>query len=159
MSLPMPWHFDRLHWEKQGFMGFLPAAELRMNPDLVTDSPGVYVVLREDLSPPKFTHSGSDLDFVADELRRRWTDRSPTLYIGRATSLRTRVTQLVRQREHQVNGRRGSHRGGRALWQVTGCEHFLVAWVRASDFKEREAELLIQFREAIGQPPFANRQG
>ncbi len=62
-------------------------------------------------------------------LSSRWHATTDVLYIGKATSLRSRVGQLVRF----GGGSPVGHWGGRYLWQVAGSAEFLVAWRAAAD--------------------------
>ena len=115
--------FDRTHLEHLGFVGFLPAPDLRV--DRCSDipaSPGVYAVVRSSNLEPRFRarsvggHFKSvDPTVPVAELRQKWVADSPVLYIGMAgTSLRTRVRALV----EYAGGKPVGHQGGRYLWQV-----------------------------------------
>jgi hypothetical protein len=88
-------------------------------------------------------------------LRGRWHDRTPILYFGKADSLRERIRSLVRFGAGEPVG----HWGGRYLWQLEGCEAFLVAWREVANPREIERDLLADFAAHFGRLPFANIVG
>ena len=73
-------------------------------------------------------------------------------YIGKATSLRSRVGQPVRF----GGGSPVGHWGGRYLWQLEGAESFIVAWRTIPQSEAAEREMIEAFRTAFGALPFAN---
>lgn len=144
-----------------GFVGFVPVAELwdgalRMIPDV----PGVYVVCRVSDGVPVFLETGSGGHFkgktpnvAVAELAANWVDGTPVLYIGKATSLRKRISQYVRFGQGKPVG----HWGGRYIWQLADAPDLLFCWREVDgDPDAVETELIRAFREAYGSRPFAN---
>ncbi|MHB8643819.1 MAG: hypothetical protein ACYDA3_13140 [Gaiellaceae bacterium] len=76
----------------------------------------------------------------------------PTLYIGKAASLRGRLDLLIRF----SRGEPVMHWGGRLLWQLEQCEKLLVAWKEETSFADHETDLIDEFADAYGRLPFAN---
>jgi hypothetical protein len=151
---------SRADLEARGFVGFESTASLRKTRCRgLPATPGVYVVARSADAPPRFRNAslggwfkGKDPTVARDVLRGRWIEGTPILYVGKATSLRSRVRQLV---DFGV-GKPIGHWGGRLLWQVEGSASFLVAWQRSIDPRAEESGLLAEFVEAYGALPFAN---
>jgi len=152
--------FDRASLERAGFVGWIRFAEL---PDIdVPRTPGVYVVVRADpIAPRRFLElnpSGwfKDRDPTAalDELDRRWVPGTDTVYVGKATNLRTRLDQY---RRHGI-GEPVGHWGGRYIWQLVEAPELLVAWrvLDRGDPRNVEADLLAAFERRYGALPFAN---
>lgn len=154
----------RVEWSRDaltraGFEGWIPFRDLTRQ-DLPT-GPGVYIVSRVDEAPPQFltqspagTHKGRDLTASAELVEAAWLSSSPVLYIGKATSLRSRVTAYRRQGE----GSKAGHQGGAYLWQLVTGPDSLVAWKETAEFKCAEAALIDQFTADFGARPFANRK-
>jgi hypothetical protein len=89
-----------------------------------------------------------------ERLEAEWVPGVPTLYLGKADTLRGRVEELITfSRERGKNVR---HWGGRLLWQVQGHPAFLVAWVVEPYFAALETDLLDEFIDAHKRLPFAN---
>jgi hypothetical protein len=157
----MPVTFDRAGLTGAGFQGFSSVAELAEpgGTQPIPSDPGVYVVLREAHGVPKFLDVGTggwfqeaDPNVATDLLRDRWVSTTPVLYVGKASSLRARVRQLVQFGQGKAVG----HYGGRYLWQVAGSSWFVVAWQIDLAPARRESQLLSAFHEAHGSLPFAN---
>lgn len=151
------WSRDSL--TSYGFHGWIPFGSLARG-DL-PESPGVYVVYRDEHASPEFlaqspagTHKGRDLTAPLELVEAAWLDSSPVLYIGKATSLRSRVTAYRRQGQ----GRKAGHQGGAYLWQLVGATEALVAWKETPSFACAEAALIEQFMSDFGARPFANRK-
>lgn len=152
--------FDRAGLEARGFVGFRRVAELRASTGLRTlpVEGGVYVVAIED-SRPDFVDpgtggwfKGSDPNVAVQTLRSKWVDGAYVVYIGKATSFRTRIGQLIKFGE----GRDIGHKGGRYLWQLKGAEELVVAWQVHPDPAGEESALLEAFVAEYGTFPFAN---
>ena len=84
-----------------GFDGFVTWADF--NPGTVADHGGVYIVLRSTDTAPSFEavscgghFKGRNPAVGLDQLRAKWVSGTETVYIGKATSLRTRLRQYVR---------------------------------------------------------------
>ena len=150
--------FSRAWLEAEGFKGFVPFSQLIGYP--LTDDAGVYAVLREDQTPPVFLekttagpHKGKDLTVSREALMNKWIDGTTVIYIGKANSLRQRLTSYARQ----GTGFSAGHAGGRYIWQIEGSPRFPVAWrVTTGDPREEEKRLLAAFADQYGRLPFAN---
>lgn len=144
-----------------GFTGFVPVAELwnralRMIPDV----PGVYAVCRVSNEAPVFLETGTgghfkgkDPNVAVEELAANWVDGTPVVYIGKATSLRKRISQYIRFGQGKPVG----HCGGRYIWQLADASELLFCWREVDGNPDAvETELICAFREAYGSRPFAN---
>lgn len=126
----------------------------------VPREPGVYVVLRSAVDVPEFLekstagwHTGRNPSVDVEVLRVSWVADAEVIYIGKATNLRTRLSQYRR------SGSGGtSHRGGRYIWQLASSPSRLVAWLPTPDENPRvvEQHLIAQFVTDHGARPFAN---
>lgn len=85
-------------------------------------------------------------------LAAKWAEETATLYIGRASDLRSRVDLLARY----GRGQPVAHRGGRYLWQLAEHAQLRVCWRHEPDPVRAEAELLDELESAVGQLPFAS---
>jgi hypothetical protein len=75
------------------------------------------------------------------------------VYVGKATSLRSRLAQYRRYGSGQPVG----HQGGQYIWQVSDSAALLVAWKPTDrDPGAEEAALLRLFLTEHGRLPFAN---
>lgn len=152
--------FDDLDWRQRGFGGFAVIGELgRPRPLELPEASGVYVVLRPVSSQPEFLATGgggwwkgNDPTVPVERLEGRWVEGTPTLYIGKAKSLRERAGELLRFSE----GEAVRHWGGRLLWQLGCSQGFLLGWREEPDFGVVEADLIDEFVEHFGRLPFAN---
>ena len=157
---PVEQAFDRAALAVQGFEGWVRFADLS-DAD-VPRAPGVYVVVRADPSAarrfvelsPAGWFKDRDPTAALQELERRWVHGAATVYIGKATNLRTRLDQY---RRHGI-GEPVGHWGGRYIWQLAEASELLVAWRAVSDEDpgQVEAELLAAFERRYGVLPFAN---
>ncbi len=155
--------FRRQALQDEGFHGFVTIRKLRQEGlDDVPTNAGVYVVLREIGTPPKFLESnpgghfrGRDPTISKEELYKRWVKGAHVIYIGKSKNLRRRLRQL----KNFGNGMPVAHWGGRVLWQIENSSEFVVAWKRAAkgqDPADLEQQLLQEFHEIHNQKPFAN---
>ena len=140
-------------------MGFVPLVEVR--PDLIPPSPGVYVVLRPSEAPPVFLAKNESWPFRGDptvdpaRLAESWVAGSPAIYIGKATTLRSRIGAY---RRHGTGGH-AKHWGGRYVWQLADHRELLVCWRACAEGEDPDAVetgLLADFRTQHGSRPFAN---
>ena len=85
------------------------------------------------------------MNYVAD---------SKIVYIGKATSLKKRVGQLLRFGAGSAVG----HWGGRYLWQLADSDNLLIAWkpIPTVDPRTEEARMLEEYVSLHGKLPFAN---
>lgn len=152
--------FSRTWFAAEGFSGF---DSLRVNlEDRCARLPahgGVYAVLREPRKPPRFRavstggwFKGQDPSVAGLILKAKWVAEAETIYIGKATSLRKRVDQLLRF----GNGSPVGHWGGRYLWHLDGIRDARLTWKPATDPRRSESALLGGFVEEFGALPFAN---
>lgn len=150
----MTW--DRAGLEAIGFRGFVSFAEVRIPRHLVLPNErGIYVVIRPGEGERSFRDSSPARGGLYDveDLARRWVDRSPIIYVGKADpvgGLHKRVKQYAR--------RGGSHTGGRAIWQLADADELLVAWLPtgAETGRDVEKRWIAEFVRMFGKRPFAN---
>ena len=153
-----------------GFVGFLTVAQLRANAcGPVPTQPGIYVVLRASVAPPRFlAHSpagwfkGVDPTETVSVLQAKWVPDTPLMYVGKATAGSQRRRHLRKRLAELMDfgaGRPIGHRGGRHLWQIEGSDGFRVAWRPAEDPTTAENDVLRAFLAAHGALPLANIAG
>ena len=144
-----------------GFTGFVPVAELRDGAlKMIPDTSGIYAVLRVSEGVPVFLETGSgghfkgnDPNVPVEELVANWVDGTPVVYIGKATSLRKRISQYVRFGQGKPVG----HWGGRYIWQLADASKLLFCWrIVNGDPDVVETGMICDFRENYGCRPFAN---
>ncbi|MBI2776623.1 MAG: hypothetical protein HYX57_05065 [Chloroflexi bacterium] len=162
MTIPKTSAFaDLPSLREAGFDGFERVRDLLAPGGLraLPRDPGVYVVIRDSTSHPRFIDPGTGGWFKATDpnvrvaaLRSKWIDGVPVVYIGMASSIRSRIGQLVRFGV----GRPVGHKGGRFLWQLADSLDLLVAWQGDPDPFRKERELLGAFADAYGALTFAN---
>lgn len=153
--------FDLNDLRSRGFDGFLPVGRLaRPEPQELPIGSGVYVVLRvRDDAPTFLTRNGGgwwkrkDPTVSLDRLEREWVDGTPTLYIGKAMSLRERIGELLRFSDGDAKAR---HWGGRLLWQIEAPRKLVLGWREDPDYAGVETDLLDEFTREFGSLPFAN---
>lgn len=146
-----------------GFTGFKTVKQMN-NGGLssVTESQGVYMILY--LNPtgemlnflPVGTgglFKGEDPNVSIAELQNNWVEGTPVVYIGKATSIKKRLSQYMRFGQ----GKDVGHKGGRYIWQIPNSENLVVCWKPTQeDSRKVEAELIQQFVAEFGKRPFAN---
>lgn len=146
----------------EGFTGF--QSLLTFDTSVLPRTGGVYVVLRESEDEPTFlTASPSghfrekDPTVSVDVLSGKWVDGCSVVYVGKATSLRTRLRQYQRFGQGEPVG----HWGGRYLWQLSDHAALSVCWRETPDETPREVEkaMLRRFIAQFGRLPFANLAG
>lgn len=168
--------FDRAWLEHQGFKGFVTVqsfkTELLLNRqhrtlfNHIPQTGGVYVVFRTESEEPEYLDSnvgghfhGIDPTVLVETLISNWVVGAQVIYIGKADNLRRRIRHLIRF----ADGQPAAHRGGRTLWQVCGCNRFLIAYKALqgrADITPRDLEqqYIIEFEAQYRSLPFANRQ-
>ena len=125
-----------------------------------------YIILRLKDSEPEFLEQGTGGFFKKKEprnpnvsiaeLRDNWVPNEAIMYIGKATSLKSRLGSYLRFGE----GKFATHWGGRYIWQLKDSRELLVCW-KETDENPRvvEEEMIAQFKkEHGGKRPFANLQ-
>lgn len=152
---------DIAQYKDEGFEGFIPVSMLRGNTFIIPNEAGVYVVIRKSDSDPQFLEEGTgrvrkdrNPNVPIHVLTEKYVFASKTVYIGKATSLRSRIGQLLRFGA----GTAGGHWGGRYLWQLADSDSLLVAWKLTPDCDPRtvEAQMIRDFVAYYGKRPFAN---
>lgn len=146
--------------KRSGFTGFRKMNELFIDNSSIPDSKGVYFILNLDESIPEFLprgtggfFKGKDPNVSLSELNSNWVEAAKLIYIGKATSLRSRLRQYFSFGQ----GRNVGHYGGRLIWQLKHSKDLVVCWKSLkTDPREYEADLIRQFVEEFGCRPFAN---
>lgn len=126
----------------------------------IPDVPGVYMVLRDSVERPDFLVRGSggyfkgkDPNVPLSELCANWVEGANVLYIGKAKSLRKRISQYLRFGDGKPVG----HWGGRYIWQLADAPELIFCWMPViGDADAVETEMICRFREHYGSRPFAN---
>ena len=149
------------NYRKDGFTGFVPVSKLRSAASLLPDSGGVYIVVRDSDNSPEFLANGTGGFFKGknpnvglEELESNYVAGSKVVYIGKATSLKKRVSQLLRFGAGSAVGQWG----GRYLWQLADSDNLLIAWktTPTTDPRAEEIKMLEEFVSRHGKLPFAN---
>jgi hypothetical protein len=143
-----------------GFTGFKRMGDLFLDNSMLPSCNGVYLVLNVDNRPSDFLTVGSGGYFKGKnpnvtlaELEENWVLNTKVVYIGKATSLKTRLRQYFRFGQ----GKNVGHYGGRLIWQLKYSKDLVVCWKSlTTDPREFEAELIRQFVATYGCRPFAN---
>ena len=103
------------------------------------------------------TYKGRSLLYPTEKLEDKWSviqkaDKEGILYIGKADDLRKRITELI----EYGYGKPVPHRGGRAVWQLENNKKLLIEMILCEKPREKERQMLIEYRERYGVYPFAN---
>lgn len=146
--------------KKAGFIGFKNIRDLFLESSMLPDSTGVYLILNVDNKPADFLNIGSGGHFKGKnpnvsiaELNANWVENTKVVYIGKATSLKSRLRQYLGFGQ----GKNIGHYGGRLIWQLKYSKDLVVCWKSlTTDPREYEAELIRQFVSTYGCRPFAN---
>lgn len=151
--------------DREGFIGWFRFGDLRNElRSIDRASGGVYVVYREPLDPPIWLDSNpggtwrGDPTVPRDDLVANWVEGAHVVNIGKAKhgQLRNRLRAYCSFGE----GGKGRHYGGRLIWQLEASADLLVAWRVIEDATtgpyDVEQEMIRQFRDSYGKPPFAN---
>ena len=147
--------------KQEGWSGFKPIRELRNSLSSITMVGGVYLVLRVSEESPVFLTEGTggyfkgkDPNVPISELSSNWIDGTPVVYIGKATSLKKRLSQYLRFGE----GMNVGHYGGRYIWQLKDSNDLLICWMPTVDDPEAVENLMIEEfkKNHNGDRPFAN---
>lgn len=81
------------------------------------------------------------VESLRDRLASMWVPDQPVLYIGRATSLRSRINQYYAT----PLGARSPHAGGWPLKTLGRLDELWVHWAETPDFRTVESTLLAEF--------------
>lgn len=176
MTPPLPTSFDRAGLTRAGFDGFVTWDALRESAYTTIPSlPGVYAVLRDADSPPRWAFPGTGGHFKgrnpavsAERLKAEWVPGATTVYIGKAAArksggkndgLRKRLSEYARFGAGYPIG----HWGGRLIWQLADADNLLVCWHAITwdeNPRDYERRLLEHFLKLSGgRRPFANLTG
>ena len=145
----------------EGFNRFETVEKLMRNPKLKKKKKGVYVVLYTTGTYPIFLQVGTggfyndkDPNVSIEELETNWIDGEQVIYIGKATSLRNRLSQYMRF----GSGKKVGHKGGRYIWQLKDSANLIVCWKRTKENpRDVEKEMIAEFKLSHqGRRPFAN---
>lgn len=151
--------FNRQALEKASFVGWSPLVEIRNS--LCPASGGVYIISYEACGPIEFSEvscggrfKGKDPTVSLRILAANWVNASDVVYIGKADNLRRRLAQFA----DFGAGRPVGHWGGRLIWQLPQTDNLQVAWKETPDRIpiKFEAEMIGEFGQLYGKPPFAN---
>lgn len=152
--------FTRSELEQLGFEGFLNVDRLKgwHGCNAIPEEMGVYAVCRDRSDCPEFVFRSGG--YSIEKLMMNWIDGAYVLNIGKAggseckTGLRKRIGAYIRFGKRG----KGGHRGGRAIWQLSDVDEFLVAWRVLTDIEpiKEEQRLIDEFKAHYGRYPFAN---
>ncbi|WP_143813807.1 hypothetical protein [Luteococcus japonicus] len=147
------------------FVGFTSLVSLDLAG--VPKDPGVYVVLRQAASSPRFlearmkNHPDAAAPYSVADLAKHWVPGSQLVYVGKGDDLRYRLRLYIRYGQARV----ANHDGGRSIWQLADSAALIVAWRTISDLpqirdaQDAEKHLLRPFMNDHGRKlPFANRR-
>lgn len=160
-QISVPASDEIAQYKEAGFEGFYTVSQLRGTTSLLPEEAGVYVVIRDSTTAPQFLekgtggfHKGKDPNVPISELVIKYVADSKTVYIGKATSLLSRICQLLRFGAGAASG----HWGGRYLWQLADADDLIVAWKTTPGIDPRtvEAQMILDFISLHGKRPFAN---
>ena len=144
-----------------GFKGFVSISKLTQEYTLLPNNPGVYYILLPDNFKIEFLESGSGGFFksrnpnvIIETLKNEWVHNANILYIGKATSLKTRLKQYMQFGQGKAVG----HWGGRHIWQIKNAQDLIVCWKPLTDESPEvlESAMIAKFKETYGKRPFAN---
>lgn len=145
------------------FKGFKTIRELKESCSEVPSSNGVYLVLRRNNQQPIFSISslGGYVKVPNDSpcyslsyLQEQYVNGTCILYIGKSTNMRSRLRSYMRFGQ----GKRASHGGGRAIWQMTDVDDFVICWAETLENSRMVEWRMIQAFKLRheGKRPFAN---
>ena len=145
------------------FKGFKTIRELKESCSEVPSSNGVYLVLRRNNQQPIFSISslGGYVKVPNDSpcyslsyLQEQYVNGTCILYIGKSTNMRRRLRSYMRFGQ----GKRASHGGGRAIWQMTDVDDFVICWAETLENSRMVEWRMIQAFKLSheGKRPFAN---
>ena len=152
--------YDRQALFVAGFVGFVSFAQLAAQSPAPGEN-GVYVVHRDPAPMKEFVHPSpvgwyrkKDPSSPQAKLTANWVPDAPVVYIGKATSLRVRLSQFAKFGAGVAIG----HTGGKLIWQLPDADSLRVAWkvTPGHDPEAIESALLRHFFRRFGKTPFAN---
>jgi hypothetical protein len=148
--------------KKAGFSGFKKMGDLFKDSSSIPQERGIYLVLRPDNNPPKFLQIGTgghykdrNPNVPIETLKSNWVEETVVVYIGKATSLKTRLEQYFKFGQ----GKNVGHYGGRFIWQLKDSADLIVCWKQLpnnDDPRKAESLLINDFLMKYSNLPFAN---
>ena len=146
--------------KKEGFVGFKKMSELFIDNSILPDKNGVYIVLNAENKLGDFLtvgtggfFKGKDPNVSMHELHSNWVENTKVVYIGKATSLKSRLKQYFSFGQ----GKNIGHYGGRLIWQLKYSKDLVVCWkTTLTNPREYEIELIKDFTTKFVKLPFAN---
>lgn len=150
--------------KNDGFEGFISMGNLMQSHKIIPTHSGVYILLRLKDSEPEFLERGTGGFFKRKnpknpnvsvaELKDNWISNAAIVYIGKGTSLKTRLGSYLRFGE----GKFATHWGGRYIWQLKDSRELVVCWkTMDEDPRVVEERMIAKFKkEHGGRRPFAN---
>jgi len=160
---------NREFFQAQGFEGFKNMGELMDGASTqIPAQKGVYVVLRERVSAPKFLPKGTGGFFKGKnpnvsiaELEANWVEDTPVVNIGKAGGVGSSATLQKRLGQYLRFGQGANvgHWGGRYIWQLSDSRDLIVCWktLYSDDPRDVERQMIEDFKAIhAGKRPFAN---
>lgn len=145
----------------KGFNGGITIANLKKSCSTLPDVPGIYLITRQSNQDVSFLEVGTGGHFkgknpnvTIHELQENWVKDAVVVYIGKATSLKSRLNQYMKF----GSGKNIGHWGGRYIWQISNADDLLVWWMPINNPREIEKEMISDFKKEYGVRPFANLQ-
>lgn len=147
--------------KEYGFLGFVSVSKLNQDYSIIPDIPGVYYILLPENFKTEFIETGTGGYFKSknpnvsiETLTNEWVQNANILYIGKATSLKSRLKQYMQFGQGKAVG----HWGGRYIWQIKNAQNLVVCWKPITDESPAvlESAMIARFKEIYGKRPFAN---
>ena len=153
----------RSHLIRYGFHGFKKVCDLMEGmTEMVSDCGGIYMVLREIDTQPRFLYNSSAGWFKGKNptkdkrcLLKKWVPGAHVIYIGKGDNLQERIDELLKF----GMGKSNPHWGGRLIWQIEDSQNFLMAWKEVKPGerpRDLEYHFIRLFFERYKRLPFAN---
>lgn len=152
---------DINHLKDIGFEGFKTKAELFKDSSMIPIEGGVYLILNTDNESPVYlivgtggNHKNKNPNVNLEVLKQNWVKGVKVVYIGKATSLKTRLRAYFAFGQ----GKKASHYGGRLIWQLANSRSLIVCWKTLPKENPAEVETLLikTFKDQYSKRPFAN---
>lgn len=147
--------------QSNGFEGGISIATLKSSCSMLPDKPGVYLITKEIEQQFSFLEVGTgghykekNPNVPIQELQENWVQDTIVVYIGKATSLQSRLRQYMQF----GSGKKIGHWGGRYIWQLSNADELLVWWKEVDNPRDAEKELIKNFKQQYNVRPFANLQ-
>lgn len=150
-----------------GFKGFETVETLMMYEcSQVHKQKGIYFVLNTNGSPSFLQQSvgghfkNRNPTVSVNELKENWVDSTLVVYIGKAGGSNSRATLQSRLKQYMRfgEGEPVGHWGGRLIWQLANNSDLTICYktLSASEPRDEEKKLILDFELNYGKMPFAN---